>query len=131
MGKKTAIAVLVIIIAGVGGWLALTYPREVARISLNIETAGSRSNTGSLQLLQTQVQLNIVVTGSSAIWTIRLYNSTGDIIWSYSALSKGALTVNSPWITITENYSIQIIALGSLTGEIIVSGRGYPWTIIS
>ena len=130
MGKKAAIAVLIIIVAAVGGWLAITYPRETTRISVNIEAAGSETHTGNLQILQTQIQLNIVVTSSSALWTLRLYNSTGDIVWSYSALSTGALTVNSPWIIITENFTIQIAALGSLAGEIAVLGRGFPWTNI-
>ncbi|MEM2906982.1 MAG: hypothetical protein QW739_02765, partial [Candidatus Odinarchaeota archaeon] len=85
---------------------------------------------GSLQILQTQLQLNIAITSRSALWTLRLYNSTGDIVWSYSALSTGALTVNSPWITITGNFTIQIAALGALTGQVIVSGRGFPWTNI-
>ncbi|WEU40212.1 MAG: hypothetical protein OdinLCB4_007015 [Candidatus Odinarchaeum yellowstonii] len=130
MGKKAAIAILIIIVAGVGGWLALSYPREISRISVNIEAAGRETHSGAMQILQTQIQLNVIVTASSALWTLRLYNSTGDIIWSYSALSTGALTVNSPWIPLTENYNIQISALGSLTGEIIVLGRGFPWTNI-
>lgn len=130
MGKKAAIAVLIIIIAAVGGWLAISYPREITRLNVNIETAGSENHNGNLQILQTQAQLNIIVTSSSALWTLRLYNSTGDIVWSYSALSTGTLTVNSPWITITENFTVQIGALGALTGEIIVLGRGFPWTNI-
>ncbi|MEM2109438.1 MAG: hypothetical protein QW327_03015 [Candidatus Odinarchaeota archaeon] len=130
MGKKAAIAIIVIVIAAVGGWLAISYPREISRISVNIEAAGIETHDGSLQILQTQLQLNIAITSSSALWTLRLYNSTGDIVWSYSALSTGALTVNSPWITITGNFTIQIAALGALTGQVIVSGRGFPWTNI-
>ncbi|MHA1410125.1 MAG: hypothetical protein ACTSQY_07450, partial [Candidatus Odinarchaeia archaeon] len=73
---------------------------------------------------------SIAISDSSGLWGVQLLNSSNDVVWSYSALSSGPSTVQSPWMVITPVFTIRIVALGALTGTITVTGRAFPWTAI-
>lgn len=127
---KIVATIIIIVIATVGIYGALTYPRTVLAFPVSF-TIGADVKREQLDVpfLNDWVQVEVTINSGSALWTARILNQE-ETVWSHAAAQGGQTTYNSGWIQIasgTYNFTFATAGAGSLSAEITVTSKGGFW----
>ena len=130
--KKTVIiaVVLIIIVAGLGMYAAVTYPRTAVSFQVSF-TVGAETRTEEFEvpLLHELFQVEVEIQSGSALWSAEL-TSGNNTVWSHSAASGSQTTYTSDWMQIPAghyNFTFRTIGAGSLDTLIKVTTKGGFW----
>jgi len=126
-GLKIAVLIVILIIAGVSVFAALTYPRTVLSFPLSF-TVGAQTERRefNVPMLHSWVQVQVSVSSGTALWTARILSDDSEL-WSHSAAQGGQTTYNSGWMQLATgnyNFTFATIGFGTLDAEITVSSKG-------
>jgi hypothetical protein len=129
-GLKIAILVVIVIIAAVGVFAAWTYSRTVLSFPVSF-TIGAQTERRefNMPVLHSSVQVQVVVSSGTALWTARILSNDSEL-WSHVAAQGGQTTYNSGWMQITSgnyNFTFVTVGIGTLNAEITVSSKGGFW----
>jgi hypothetical protein len=131
--SKTLVAsvlILVIIVAVVGAYAALTYPRKVLSFSVSFSVgADVERKEFDVPILDQRVQVKVVINSGTSLWTARIL-SQENVLWSHGALQGGQTTYESEWIELQNghyNFTFATAGLGSLNADIEVTSKGGFW----
>jgi len=128
--KITAIVVVaVVLFAAV--FVALTFPRTVVEFPVSF-TIGIDREQRQIEIpwLHDKAQVEVAVTDGSSLWRASITNSSGDEVWSHSALQGEQTTYTSGWITMPSaayNFTFSTIGAGSLDASIKIISKGGIW----
>ncbi len=124
------IILVIVVLASVIGYGALTYPKVIVSIPVSF-TIGAESKTMEFDLppLHDELQVEVSVSSGTALWTARI-GSGNETVWVHSASQGGQTTYQSGWISASpRHYKIVFgtIGFGSLVGEVKVMTKGGLW----
>jgi hypothetical protein len=127
---KIAAAIIVVVVATVGVFGALTFPTEALSFSVTFTIgADIKSEKLNIPVLHDKVMVEVNVNSGSALWTARIL-SQAETLWGHSAVQGGQTTYNSGWISLssgTYNFTFATAGAGSLSAHITVSSKGGFW----
>jgi hypothetical protein len=125
-----AALIVVIVVASVGIYAALTYPRAVVSFPVSFTIGAAVENREfDVPILHSWVQVEVVVSSGTSLWTAKIL-SQDNILWSHSAHQGGQTTYKSEWIELSSghyNFTFATAGLGSLEAEIKVVSKGGFW----
>ncbi len=131
--SKTLIAsvlILVVIVAVVGAYAILTYPRTVLGFSVSLTVgADVERKEFDVPILDQWVQVKVIVDSGTSLWIARILNQE-NILWNHQALQGGQTTYISEWMALPNghyNLTCATIGLGSLNAHIEVTSKGGFW----
>jgi hypothetical protein len=129
--RKTGALILIIIVAAIGIYAALTYPRAIVSFSVSF-TVGAQTERKDFEVpfLHSQVQVEVSVTSGSALWTARILGNDDDEIWRHGTLQGDQTTYKSEWIPLSTghyNFTFATIGIGSLEADVSVTSKGGFW----
>ncbi len=122
---------LIIIVAALSIYAALTYPRAAVNFSISF-TVGAQTERKAFDapFLHSQVRVEVSITSGSSLWTARVLGNHDDEIWSHTAIQGGQTTYTSEWITLSTgnyNFTFATIGIGSLEADVTVTSKGGFW----
>lgn len=128
--SKIAVLVLILIIAVVGAFAAITYPRIILSFPVSL-TIGAQveHREFALPILHSLVQVQVTVTSGAALWTARI-QSDDNVLWSHTAPQGGQTTYSSGWTSLASgnyNFTFLTVGLGTLEADITLSSKGGFW----
>ena len=132
MLRKSVIAIVsivIIIVAGLGIYVGLTYPRTTANIPVSF-TVGADSKTVAFEqpILDDKAQVMISVHSGAALWHAQISNGS-QIVWEHTAAQGQQQSYLSDWITIPSgsyNFTFGTIG-GSLDATASITSKGGVW----
>ena len=129
-GLKIAAIIVILIIAAVSVFAALTYPRTTLNFPVYF-TAGAQIERKefNVPMLHGWVQVQVVISSGTALWAAGIL-SEGSELWSHRAAQGGQTTYNSGWMQMTSgnyNFTFAAVGFGTLAAEITVSSKGGVW----
>jgi len=129
-GLKIAVLIIVLIIAAVGAFAVLTYPKTVLSFPV-VFTIGAQTENKefNVPMLHGRVQVQVLVSSGTALWAAKILSDDSDL-WSHSAAQGGQTTYNSGWMQLASgnyNFTFATVGFGSLDAEITVSSKGGFW----
>lgn len=127
---KIAVLILILIIAAVGVFAALTYPRTLLSFPVSF-TIGAQTERleFNVPMLHSWVQVQVIVNTGTALWSARILSQNSEL-WSHGAAQGGQTTYNSGWIQLANgnyNFTFATVGLGTLDANIVVSSKGGFW----
>ena len=128
--SKIAVLVLILIIAVVGAFAAITYPRIILSFPVSL-TIGAQveHREFALPILHSLVQVQVTVSSGTALWTARI-QSGDDVLWSHATAQGGQTTYSSGWTPLASgnyNFTFLTVGLGTIEAQITVSSKGGFW----
>ncbi|MCW4017369.1 MAG: hypothetical protein NWF00_01585 [Candidatus Bathyarchaeota archaeon] len=127
---KVVIAVLVIVVVGVAGFFAWTYPREVASFPVTLAVGASTQQVPfDVPMLDNAVQVQVDINSGASVWTASIVNSDGDTVWSHQTAQGGQTTFTSEWNSLPSgsyNFTFATVG-GDLDSQITVKAKGGLW----
>ena len=128
--SKIAALILVAIVAAVGIFVVLTYPRAVVRFSVSF-TVGAESEREDFEVgfLHSQAQIEVRVTSGSSLWSARILRNNEEV-WNHATAQGDQTTYTSEWIPLSPgmyNFTFAAIGFGSLDADVSVTSKGGFW----
>jgi len=134
-GASTFLKIIAIVVAVVvliaAVFVALTFPRTVVEFPVSF-TIGIDREQRQIEIpwLHDKAQVEVAVTNGSSLWRASITNSTGEEVWSHSALQGEQTTYTSGWIAMPSasyNFTFSTIGAGSLDATIKIISKGGIW----
>jgi hypothetical protein len=128
--RKIAALILVIVVAVVGSFAALTYPREIVSFSVSF-TVGAENEQEDFEVafLHSQVQVEVGVTSGSTLWSARILRNDEEV-WSHATAQGDQTRYTSEWISLSPgqySFTFATIGFGSLDADVSVTSKGGFW----
>ena len=128
--RTVVIAVVIILILILGGYSILTFPRTVLSLPVSF-TLGAESQTNGFDVpfLQDKVQVEVVVSSGTSLWSARIVNQ-GNVLWSHAAVQGEQTKYDSEWIPLANapyNLTFSTLGGGSLSAQVTVTSKGGFW----
>ena len=128
---KIVITALIIILAVVGLYSALTFPRTTVDLQISF-TAGVDHEVKELNVpvLQDKVQVEVAITTGTSLWRAIITDANGKEVWSHSKAQGDSTTYQSGWISLqsgTYNFTFGTIGIGNLNANVKVTSKGGFW----
>ncbi|MFX1577218.1 MAG: hypothetical protein ACFFCF_08580 [Promethearchaeota archaeon] len=132
MGKHTrrnaAIAIVIIVIAGVSIYFGLAYPFPVQSTAISLTGIITQETIPvTISWPNTQMQVSIQLTSVSAIWGYEIRDAADNPIDFDLSISISNTTVTTTWLDATGSCTIIITCIGNLEGTVTVFARGWPF----
>lgn len=122
--------VVIVVVAVVGTYMILTYPKTVLTIPVSLTVGiGVVTKEFNVPVLDQWVQVQVSVTSGTPFWTATILNGDS-VIWSHNALQGGQTTYNSGWISVPSgnyNFTFTTAGLGALQADATVNAKGGFW----
>jgi SH3-like domain-containing protein len=134
-GASTFLKIIAIVVAVVvliaAVFVALTFPRTVVEFPVSFTIGIDREQRQiGIPWLHDKAQVEVAVTNGSSLWRASITNSSGDEVWSHSALQGEQTTYTSGWIAMSGasyNFTFSTIGAGSLDATIKIISKGGIW----
>lgn len=134
-GASTFLKIIAIVVAVVvliaAVFVALTFPRTVVEFPVSFTIGIDREQRQiGIPWLHDKAQVEVAVTNGSSLWRASITNSTGEEVWSHSALQGEQTTYTSGWIAMPSasyNFTFSTIGAGSLDATIKIISKGGIW----
>lgn len=128
---KIAATIVIIIVAVIGIFIALTYPREIFshQVSFNIGY-DSTEQPFQIPILDNQAQVQVTITSGSTLWRTTITDPNGTEVFSHAASQASQTSYTSDWIILPSgNYNItfQTLGFGNVQGTVRVNAKGGFW----
>ncbi len=128
-GKIVAL-ILIVTMAVVGIFAALTYPRSIVNFSVSF-TIGAQTEREDCEVpfFHSLVQVEVSVTSGSALWTARI-SRDDETVWNHTTVQGGQTTYTSDWTPLLAghyNFTFATIGIGSLDADVSVASKGGFW----
>ena len=125
-----SVLIAVVVVAGLGVYAALTYPRIVVSFPVSFTVGADVENREfDMPLLHGWVQVEVAVISGTALWSAKIVCQDG-VVWSHAAHQAGQTVYRSGWIELPSghyNFTLATAGLGSLEAEIKVTSKGGFW----
>jgi hypothetical protein len=128
--KSTPIILIIIVLAAVGGYAALTYPKTTVNIPVSFKI-GAESKTVEFDVppLHEKYYVEVKVTNGNALWNAKLLSGS-TTMWSHSASQGSQTSYQSGWQIIEPGhyvFTFSTIGFGSLDGTVTLQTKGGLW----
>jgi hypothetical protein len=130
-GTKIVAAVLVIVLAVVVLYSALTFPRAEVNLQVSFTVGVDReAKEFDVPFLQDKALVEVGVTTGTALWRASITDANGSEVWSYSKAQGDSTTYQSGWIALPSghyNFTFGTIGIGNLDAYVKVTSKGGFW----
>lgn len=131
--SKTAMvaaAIIIFLIAALVIYAGATYPRRIVNAPVSF-TVGADLTRGSFDqpVLNSQVQVQVVVQSGAALWQARIL-SGDQLIWEHGAAQGEQQSYSSGWIQLPSgsyNFTFGTIGIGSMDATFSITSKGGFW----
>src|SRR5512143_4102268 len=128
--SKTAMvaaAIIIILIAALVIYAGATYPRRIVNAPVSF-AVGADLTRGSFDqpVLNSQVQVQVVVQSGAALWQARIL-SGDQLIWEHGASQGEQQSYSSGWIQLPSgsyNFTFGTIGIGSMDATFSITSKG-------
>ena len=128
---KIIAAVLIVVLAAVVLYSALTFPRTVVDLQFSFAVGVDREvKEFDVPILQDKALAEVVVTTGTALWRASVTDANGTEVWSYSKAQGDSTTYQSGWIALQSghyNFTFGTIGIGNLDANVKVTSKGGFW----
>jgi hypothetical protein len=128
--SRVVVLISALVVVALGVYAVFTYPKTVVSFPVSFTMGADVENREfDMPLLHGLVQVEVVVSSGTALWTaeIILQNET---IWSHGTHQGGQTTYRSGWIELPSehyNFTFATAGLQSLEAEVKVTTKGGFW----
>jgi len=127
---KIASAVIILVLAAVVLYSALTFPRVVVDLPVSFAAGVDREvRMFDVSFPHDKVLVEVAVTTGAALWRASITDANGEV-WSHSKAQGDSTTYQSGWIALPSgnyNFTFGTIGIGNLDANVKVTSKGGFW----
>lgn len=130
-GTKIVTAFLIIVLAAVFLYSALTFPKDVVDLQVSFTAGVDReAKEFDVPFLQDKAMVEVAITTGTALWRAIIIDANGTEVWSYSKAQGDSTTYQSGWIALQSghyNFTFGTIGIGNLDANVKATSKGGFW----
>jgi SH3-like domain-containing protein len=128
---KIVVAVVIVLVAVVGVYAALTLPRDAVNFTVSF-TVGVDSEQREFEMPFThdKAQVSVSISSGSALWRATITDADGEEVWTHTVGQGDGQTYNSDWLSLPSgsyNFTFRTIGGGDLQANVRVTTKGGIW----
>lgn len=128
---KIAAAALVVVLAAVVLYAALTFPIDVIDFQVSFTAGLDREEKDfDVPILQNKALVQVSVTSGTALWRATILDANGSLVWEHPSLQGDSTTYQSGWIVLPSghyNFTFRTIGFGNLDAGVKITSKGGFW----
>jgi len=127
---KIILVIAIIAIVVFAAYAVFTYPKTVVDFPVSFSIgAETEERDFELSVLQSKVQVEIVINTGSTLWTASIIHQNVTI-WDHRATQGGQTTYQSEWLELSSgqyNFTFTAAGFGELDANVKVIAKGGFW----
>lgn len=127
--RKIVAFILIMTIAVVVLFAALTYPRVVLSFNVFFTVGEIERKAFDVPFLHSWVQLEVRVTSGTALWTVQILKND-ETVWTHATTQGGQTTYTSEWIPLEVghyNLTFGAVGIGSVDADVSITSKDGFW----